>query len=247
MLQIKFLAFSVTLLFLSATTYGQSPDGFVKIAGGTTQISNLSLQVLPFSMSKTEVSNKEYRDFLAWLAKNRSEDETEAATPDLSDEQLKVLPKKYLKSAKYDNYPVVGVSFKAAEMYCSYMNAIHPELKGKFRLPDEREWIFASTVPNEAMLASEINATEVKLYNFRKTASRTAPEPVNSLNANKFGFFNMIGNVAEWTLTPGRVKGGSWNDTLETLNIKKPGAYNGQTEGSPYIGFRVVYFEEQAN
>ena len=244
MLRITFLIFSMCALFNYDTLMAQQLDGFVKMGGGVIQASNLNLQVKPFFISKTEISNKEYRTFLLWLEKNRSSDELAEATQALDVAQTKLLPKNYLKSFKYDNYPVVGVSYRAAQLYCEYLNAIHPGLPGKFRLPDDREWLYASAISNDDMLHSEIAASKDKSYNFKLTTEKTAPMPVNSLKANGFGIYNMVGNVAEWTNSPGRIKGGSWNDNVETLNIKKPGKYNGQTAPSPFIGFRPVYFEE---
>jgi hypothetical protein len=60
---------------------------------------------------------------------------------------------------------------------------------------------------------------------------------VGTYFANKLGFFNMTGNVAEMINVKGVAKGGSWYDTFEDSDFQKKTTYNG---ADPGIGFRIV-------
>ncbi|TAF32627.1 MAG: hypothetical protein EAZ57_07990 [Cytophagales bacterium] len=56
-------------------------------------------------------------------------------------------------------------------------------------------------------------------------------------NANGFGIYNIIGNMAEFTSVKGVAKGGSWQHPLEDCAIEKVQYYNGPTS---WLGLRCV-------
>lgn len=248
MFRITFL--TSVMLFVLTTAFSQTPplESFAVLPAGNLVMSKHNFSMSSFSISKTEISNKEYQKFLEWLKKNDSPEKLTQATPNLSKEQLKLLPKNYLKSKKYDDFPVVGISMQAADMYCKYLNAIHPEIKGTFRLPSEREWVYASRGGNDLYAFSSGMAMRDKEQNFvcnyKSTNKIPAPMLVNSFKPNGFGLYNMSGNVAEWLNLEGRTKGGSWNDTEEFLNVTGKDAYMGLKEPSPFVGFRVLWIAQ---
>src|SRR5690606_22161450 len=70
--------------------------------------------------------------------------------------------------------------------------------------------------------------------------------PAKSYFANKYGLYNMMGNVAEMIHESARTKGGSWNNTAEYLWINsKSDAYKGISHATPYVGFRPIVVEEK--
>jgi formylglycine-generating enzyme required for sulfatase activity len=54
---------------------------------------------------------------------------------------------------------------------------------------------------------------------------------------NNYKLYNMIGNVAEMTMTKGVAKGGSWMDKNEDCMIRKNTTYSTDL---PWLGFRCV-------
>ena len=89
-------------------------------------------QVRSFYISETEVTNKDYKMYLAWLRLNFSPTNADykniyyGALPDtmvwrnkLSNSEMFV--ENYLRSPEYDNYPVVGVNWLQASNYCEWL------------------------------------------------------------------------------------------------------------------------------
>lgn len=125
----------------------------------------------------------------------------------------------YFWHAAYDDYPVVGVSWKQAKAFCSWKtmkkNSWIKTKKGrdqvnKFRLPSEAEWEYAgrgglssATYPWGDLYT--MNDRACHLANFKPNRGDYAADgslytvEVRSYEANGFGLYNMSGNVAEWT------------------------------------------------
>ncbi len=248
MLRITTLLILMSVCLQFSFAQKKAIPGFVEIPAGNVIMSKHSFKMMSFSIGKTEVSNKEYQQFLTWLKKNESAEVVSMATPNLPKDQLKLLPKNYLKSKKYEDYPVVGIHPKATELYCKYLTAQNPDLKGTFRLPSEREWVYASRGGNDLYAYSTgmalQNLEQQPVCNYKKSSKKPSPMPVNSYKPNGFGLYNMSGNVAEWVNVEGRTKGGSWNDDEEFLNVTGKDPYMGLKTASPFVGFRVLWLGE---
>lgn len=124
----------------------------------------------------------------------------------------------YFWHSAYDDYPVVGVTWKQAKAFCEwrtlYKNFYNDD-KGiqrvnKFRLPTEAEWEYAARGGIESGTYPwggpyMMNSTGCFLANFKPLRGDYAADQAlytveaNSFEANDFGLFNMAGNVAEWT------------------------------------------------
>lgn len=248
MLRMTFMIALVITSLQNSFAQKETVPGFIDIPAGNVIMSKHSFKMMPFSIGKTEVSNKEYQQFLVWLKKNESAEMVTMTTPFLPKDQLKLLPKNYLKSKKYENYPVVGITAKAADLYCKYLSKQNPELKGIFRLPSEREWVYASRGGNDLYKYSTgmalINQENQPVCNYKKTGKKPAPMPVDSYKPNGFGLYNMSGNVAEWISVEGRTRGGSWNDDEEFLDVTGKDPYMGLKIASPFVGFRVLWISQ---
>ena len=85
--------------------------------------------------------------------------------------------------------PVVGVTFTGAEAYC--------RSKDK-RLPTEAEW--ESAARGGEATAYSFGETDALIgdYAWRDTNSDAKPHPVGGKKPNKYGLYDMHGNVFEW-------------------------------------------------
>ena len=179
-----------------------------------------------FWMSRTEVTNAQYRLF------NASHD-----------------------SGVYESYalnapdqPVVRISWQEANAYADWLSG---KSGSRFRLPTEAEWEYAARAGKTTSRAWGDESGQACRYAniYDETARKTKPlnwanypcednqvavAPVGKYLANTFGLFDMLGNVAEWTCSeydnaykggetqcadPGAaagarrvLRGGSWSD-----------------------------------
>lgn len=124
----------------------------------------------------------------------------------------------YFWHPAYDDYPLVGVSWKQARAFCIWRTQLlNTYLKGRgtaivqdFRLPTESEWEWAarggldlSKYPWGGPYIR--NSRGCFLGNFKPMRGNYIDDggfhtvKINSYNPNDFGLFCMAGNVAEWT------------------------------------------------
>lgn len=175
--------------------------------------------VRPFYMATTEVTNAQFREFVA------THDSGRAGT----------------QSLNIDNYPVVRVGWEEAAAYCNWLSqkdglpsayerrgghlAATVPLTTGYRLPTEAEWERvarypggqgplrypwgkAFPVPPEAGNYGDQSARELLRRTLPDyTDGYAATAPVGSLAPNALGIYHLGGNVAEWmhdlyTITP---------------------------------------------
>jgi formylglycine-generating enzyme len=124
----------------------------------------------------------------------------------------------YFWHPAYDDYPVVGVSWKQCRAFCvwrtqylnSYFLTIGHSMVNDFRLPTESEWEYSarggldlSPYPWGGPYIR--NARGCFLGNFKPMRGNYIPDGgfhtvhIFSYSPNEWGFYNMAGNAAEWT------------------------------------------------
>jgi formylglycine-generating enzyme required for sulfatase activity len=212
-------------------------------------------------VAKYETSNEEYKKFLINLQRSKKNGLYSAAMYDSTGWKKKFqyafndpMVENYHFHPAYQNYPIVNISFEGAKAYCEWLTQqYNAQRKRKytqvvFRLPTEQEWKQAAGSGNitaktpfqndniqnaEKCYLANIKVAEGKFLDDGAfhTASKT------SYLANKSGFFNTFGNVAEMIDKKGIAKGGSWYNTFEESTFDKQQTY---TTADPGIGFRIV-------
>ena len=137
-------------------------------------------------------------------------------------------------------YPVVNITQHAALTFCKWLSA----KTGKFyRLPTEAEWEYAARAGSNSSYYFGDNPAELNLYAWFKDNSEGKYQKAGTKQPNKFGLYDMHGNVSEWTmdqyapdtyanrlgktnknpfvkptkLYPRVVRGGSWMDSAVAL------------------------------
>jgi len=94
---------------------------------------------------------------------------------------------------KGDDLPVTSVSWKDAREFCVRLS----ETEGApYRLATEAEWEYAC----HAGATEPVAAAERPAVAWYADNSEGATHPVGLKEANSWGLFDMLGNVAEWTL-----------------------------------------------
>ncbi len=140
----------------------QLKNNFGYVPSGEINLNNKNLSVQAFFMSKSEVTNGEYKVFLKSL-KDHGEDEKYAiANVDtlgwntVLHNDFRHFSKEYFQNTAFKDYPVVNISKEGAQLYCQWltrkMNESLPKEKQlKFRLPLKSEWLRAAegTAPNK--------------------------------------------------------------------------------------------------
>jgi formylglycine-generating enzyme len=127
---------------------------------------------------------------------------------------------KYFSHVGFDDYPVVGVSWKQAKAFCDWRTKLFADFRVKmdetppheFRLPTESEWEYASRGGLKNTLYPwgsyyTRNQNGCFVANFKPLRGNyVADSPnsattmkVGSFDANPYGLYDMAGNVAEWT------------------------------------------------
>tara|TARA_R110002012_G_scaffold321809_1_gene551510 strand:- start:9155 stop:10531 length:1377 start_codon:yes stop_codon:yes gene_type:complete len=123
----------------------------------------------------------------------------------------------YFWHAAYDDYPVVGVSWKQANAFCEwrtlYHNADRKDSKKhnvpKYRLPSEAEWEYAARGGLQAATFPwggpyTKNDRGCFMANFKPLRGDYAADQAlytveaKSYEANDYNLYNMAGNVSEW-------------------------------------------------
>jgi len=125
----------------------------------------------------------------------------------------------YFSHPAFDNYPVVGVDWEAANYFCrwrtSYLND-YRQGRGEwilpdFRLPTEAEWEYAARGGRDMAKYPWgnpyiRNAKGCLLANFKPGRGNYFDDgyaytsPVYAFFSNDYGLFEMAGNVSEWCL-----------------------------------------------
>ena len=166
----------------------------------------------------------------------------------------------YFVHPAYSDYPVVGVSYLQATLYCQWYSALDGQKKAKeeyriwYRLPSEVEWERAASVVAEKRSkkssGSPVNNNFMRnskgayISNFRPSANNFGQDgamftaPVQSYYTNDAGCYNMQGNVAEWTSSNVVCSIGEYT---QEAHIIKGGAWT-LPEAACTVGSRTILY-----
>lgn len=170
----------------------------------------------------------------------------------------------YFRHPAYRDYPVVGITYRQAKDYCLWRTErVRENIKNNpkeskkwagltitYRLPSEAEWMYAAAAGRdttkfpfgyEEPVDRRYNKPKYRLALPNSPYTFVLPEEcVMSTKdgmPNSYGLYNIIGNVAEMTLTEGVAKGGSFMHTPDEARISQSQTY---TDASKWLGFRCV-------
>ncbi len=233
----------------------------------------------PFWMSECEVTVGQFRRFVAATGYRTEAEQSGQGVNglDLLTGEVAQRPDRIWSSPGFsqsDQHPVVGVSRNDAQEFCVWLSQLEERT---YRLPTEAEWEYACRAGAKTAFASgEVfeprmgNVGDLALRAVFTSATDTAnwsdqfpfTAPVGTFQPNRFGLFDMHGNVGEWchdwfdaeyyaassetdpqgpeAATHWRVvRGGSWYNS--PVHCRSAGRHDGlPTAPSTTNGFRVV-------
>ncbi len=192
---------------------------------------NKRVTISKFFMDDTEITNHEYRQFTTAMMTDSVSilgeeyimtelyPDTTVWKNDFAYHNGDPMTEYYFSSPAFDEYPVVGVSWKAARYFCDWRTKLLNNYRSsnadyaspRFRLPSEAEWEWASRGGKASAKYPWggpyiANGAGCLLANFKPHRGNYDADgfaytaPANQFTPNEFGLYNMSGNVAEWCL-----------------------------------------------
>jgi len=146
----------------------------------------------------------------------------------------------YYSKTEFNEYPVVGVTHEGAKKYCIWKGS-RSGRKGIFRLPtvDEVHYQIAEGEQGRKWRRTKKWAKKVEAQMCNLSYSnKTCIASHHSNAVNKFGIYNIKGNVAEMTTEKGKAVGGSYVDKDDKDWTTYVQTYDEPTD---WIGFRCVW------
>jgi len=154
----KPIIFFLSFLFICSFT-GKDENPFSKklrkkytsIPSGEIMVNQVKKYVDGFYMMKTEVSNLDYKEFLAHLKSTDEKEKLELAKVYTDGWEAEPFQSTYFDHPAYEEYPVVNITKEAAGLYCQFLKEMlnkSDKLRGykvvECRLPQRDEWILGA-------------------------------------------------------------------------------------------------------
>jgi formylglycine-generating enzyme required for sulfatase activity len=163
---------------------------------------------------------------------------------------------KYFSHVAFDDYPVIGISWKQANAFCNWRTNLQVASNGRtsetpahdFRLPTESEWEMAargglknSMYPWGSYYTR--NDQGCFIANFKPlrgnyvsdSPTTTTTMKTGTFDPNPYGLYDMAGNVAEWTSTAFFEAG---YEIVDDINPEL--YYNAKTDDPPVMKRKVI-------
>ncbi len=231
------------------------PNSVVKInmmpiPGGTIKIKGKVVSVKPFWIASTETPWEAFDVFLASGPPSKPYDQTPFG-PDAIARPSKsyILPD---LGWGHHGYPAINLSSTSVEMFCRWLSSV---TKKKYRVPTEAEWEFACRDGAKSGWKMDKETLDKSAWHVGNSNSMT--HPVGKKLPNKFGLYDMLGNVGEWaTDMEGKpvVCGGAFDDTATDIKPDKRRYWDPTWQetdpqipksrwwlsDAPFAGFRLV-------
>lgn len=204
----------------------------------------VEITVSPFWMGRHEVTWDEYEPFMITKVdrhKNGARSDYDTTKHGIVD-AISQPTAPYIEMSfgmGQSGYPAISMTQHAASKYCQWLSA---QTGHFYRLPTEAEWEYACRAGSTTAYAFGDDPQELDQYAWYYDNSNEKYQKVGQKKPNRWGLYDMHGNVSEWTLDqflpdyfarlgggaenpfvrpetlyPRSVRGGSWYDDPEHL------------------------------
>ncbi|NIG52357.1 formylglycine-generating enzyme family protein [Chitinophaga sp. Cy-1792] len=146
------------------------------------------VQIADFFMGATEVTYDEYNEYA---------DQDKPGLPDGMTRPSPPYIDLTLGMGKSGGYPANSMSQYGALMYCRFL---YYKTGVFFRLPTAAEWEYACRAGSDKAYPFGDDASQLNKYAWYKQNSEGKYHKVAQLQPNVWGLYDMMGNVAEWTM-----------------------------------------------
>ncbi len=181
------------------------------------------------------------------------------------DDAPEILLETYFNHPAYHNYPVICVTYEQAMAYCEWRSKKVNELLAlqahkdernrrapmefkttvKYRLPSKEEWLNVAQVGIPSKKEKKLNKLQIPTEKRDETliagnfseAENEMPESAFAGIPNKFGLFQMYGNVGELINQKDKYMGSGYDERLEHFKLDQV-VHAEMNE--PTVGFRCV-------
>lgn len=236
------------------------------LVDGDSTVGVKSTTIPKFYIAEIETTNAEYKAFIIDLKRNGLEFEhllpDTSVWRRVTNSFNEVLVRQYYQHPKFNNYPVVGLSREQVKAYIKWLNDSEKDTLVSYSLPTNAQWKRAARGATLEPYTSNFDGCNHK-FNYRLTYgsgislnNETGEYELkgslesnffadgalftsdgHSYEPNKFGLYNMCGNVAEMIADKEVALGGSWYDPGYDVRIDSE---RSTKDPNAFVGFRVV-------
>ena len=169
--------------------------------------------VKPFYMGKNEVSWQEYILYVFGEKEEIEKEKKDGITR----------PTKPYGSVYRDRgekgFPAIGMSQHSAVNFAKWVSW---KTGKQYRLPTEAEWELACRAGSTTPYFWGADAAKAGDYGWSKENSEGQTHPIGKKQPNKFGLYDIVGNVSEWcakddTNAPAVTRGGAFTEAAEKM------------------------------
>ena len=205
------------------------PGGKAKIGAakdeegrGDYDLDQEEVTVKPFYMSKTEIT---WAQFTPWVFEGSLEvkltkevKKKEAVSGICRPSSPYGTISRGLGDSK--KHPAFGMTRFCAEKYCEWLSQ---KTGKKYRLPTEAEWEYAARAGSTEPYYWGAESGEAEEYAWFEDNSDATTQVVAKKKPNKFGLYDMLGNVGEWVQPKTAdqewaiIRGGHWESPVENI------------------------------
>lgn len=209
-------------------------DNYVEIPAGKLEGNDGKLnrsEIATFRLYKFQLANEQFQlfdnNFAGWTV------------GEWYDCYKQIIPNSF---QGYQN-PAIIASWFDAYWYCRFLSG---DDATKFRLPKDAEWVYACRAGSKTSYCFGDKESDLANYAWLSENSKRTTHPVGELKFNKWGLYDMLGNVWEWACNEdleGKKHfgyGGGFNIAIFLLQLHSERWAHWTKDQRPDIGFRVA-------